>query len=359
MTTERFTLRPARRILGLSPYRRAALPPHVDLRLDGNEGPLPDAALLHALADASPELLRRYPDASALEHALAVRHGVAPDSVLVTAGADEALDRLCRGLGEPGGNAVGVSPSFEMIPRYAALAELELRTVPWLDGPFPRAEYLGLVDAGTRLLFVVTPNNPTGLVVGEDDVRALARAAPHALLVADLAYAEFGEDALTATVLALDAGLVLRTFSKARGLAGLRVGYALGRPDVIEAMRTAGSPFGVASLSLALAALALEEPEAALLRRVEGVRATRELVGARLRALGFVVPTSAANFVLARGPRSRTLAAHLLAQGIAVRSFHGHPLLADALRITAPAEESARRRLLAALESFPLAGGTP
>ncbi|MBK8976977.1 MAG: TIGR01548 family HAD-type hydrolase [Planctomycetes bacterium] len=343
--------RPLPRIAGLGGYRRPPLPACVDLRLDGNEGAAPAAALCAALADLDPELLRRYPSAAALTETIAARHGVEPERVLVLAGGDEVIDRAFRAFTDPSRNAVWPEPSFEMLPRYAEIAGCEARNPPWLDGPFPTAAVTAACDAATGLVFVVTPNNPTGVCATAADLAAVCAAAPHALVVLDHAYVEFADEDLTATALRAHPNVVvIRTLSKARGLAGLRVGYALGDPAVLAALRAVGGPFSVAAPSLALAARALAD-DAPLRASIARVRAERTVLAERLVARGLAVPGSQANFVLARGPRAVWLADALRGLGIAVRAFPGRALLADAVRITCPGDAADLDRLCSGIDA--------
>jgi len=231
---------PVSRIDPEAAYRRPTAPGPGLLRLDSNEGVLPPRALLAGLAGADPELLRRYPEVSELEAALAARLGVAPERVIVTAGADEAIDRACRAFVEPDRTVVLPDPCFDMFDRCAALAGGTLVRVPWRDGPFPLDGFVGRLEARTGVVVVVSPNNPTGAVATLAQVRRLAAAAPNALLVLDHVYVEYADEDLTPGVIDLPNVLVLRTFSKAWGLAGCRVGYAVGSPYVIGVLRAAG-----------------------------------------------------------------------------------------------------------------------
>jgi histidinol-phosphate aminotransferase len=201
--------------------RRQPPPGAIRSRLDGNEGPVPALALkVDALRAAGPELLRRYPDAAALEAALAQRNGVEPAQVLVTAGADEAVDRCCQAFLSAGATMLVGDPSFEMLDRYAARAGGTLVRVPWAAGPFPIAAMLERLDQRTALVAIVSPNNPTGEVAESDDVRRLASAAPDALILLDHAYVEYADEYLTAAALALPNVVVARSVSQARALTG-------------------------------------------------------------------------------------------------------------------------------------------
>src|SRR5436309_13783338 len=152
---------PVSRIDPATAYRRPASGPGM-LCLDSNEGVLPSRALLGDLAKADPELLRRYPVVSTLETALAARVGVAPDRLLVTAGADEGIDRACRAFLEPGRTLVLPDPSFDMFDCSGGLAGGELVRVPWWGDTFPRDAFVGRLDARTAVVGVVSANNPAG-----------------------------------------------------------------------------------------------------------------------------------------------------------------------------------------------------
>jgi histidinol-phosphate/aromatic aminotransferase/cobyric acid decarboxylase-like protein len=209
---------------------RASAP--LDLYLDGNEGAVPSLALYETLPARGAELLRRYPSAAALEAAFAARLGVGPEQVLVTAGGDESIDRACRAVLAPGRTLLLPEPTFEMIARYARLSGGEVVSVPWAPGAaWPVDAVLAAVTPATAMIALVSPNNPTGGVATVEDLHRVATAAPHALILVDLAYVEFadaGTAALCDAALALPNALVVRTLSKAWGLAGLRVGYAPG-----------------------------------------------------------------------------------------------------------------------------------
>jgi len=327
---------------------RAAAP--VDLYLDGNEGRLPDA-LAASLGPLDPEVVRRYPDTGALERELAGRLRVAAERLLVTAGADDAIDRTFRAFLGPGREIVYPKPTFEMVPRYAALAGARPVEIPWRDGPFPREAFERAIGPATSVVVVVTPNNPTGATAARDDLQALSRAARGAVLLIDLAYVEFADDDPTPYALALDNAIVVRTLSKAWGLAGLRVGYACGRAEWIEKLRASGGPYAVAGPSLALARTCLERTAGCPPPFVSAVRGEREALAAELRALGAGPVPSSANFVLARFGDPAWVQEALAGLGIAVRRFPGRPELEGDLRITCPGERSRFERLRHALRT--------
>ena len=323
------------------------------LRLNSNEGPRPSQALLAELAALDPELLRRYPDATAVETALAARMGVSPDRVVVTAGADEALDRICRAHAGPDRPVLLPEPTFDMLERFAALARAPLVRVPWITDAFPIDELLARVDKRMGVVVIVSPNNPTGAVASRDEVRRIAAAAPQAFVLIDQAYIEYADEDIGAAVLDLANVVVVRTMSKAWGLAGCRVGYAVGSPSVIAVLRAAGGPYPVAGPSLALALHQLRHGDASLRAHVTQVREERAALRDLLATRGADVRTSQANFVFADfGERAAFVRDGLRARGILVRDFPGRTGggLETSLRITLPGDPVDFARLTAALE---------
>ena len=322
-----------------------------DLRLDGNEGRAPELDLEAVLGEEAGELMNLYPSARELERELASRLGVAAEQVLVCAGADDATLRLCTALLGPGRGIVLPVPTFEMIERYAALRGCDIVPVPWPEGPYPREEVLAACGPGTALVTVVTPNNPTGAVATAEDLAALSAAVPQAVLMVDLAYAEFAAEDLTAAALELPNAVVLRTLSKAHGLAGLRVGYAAGPVRVVDWLRQAGNPFPVSGVSLALARAALDAPVEARMDFVAQVERERGAIRETVERLGGKALPSQANFVLCRFDDALWVRDALAGLGISVRAFPGREHLEDALRITCPGNSGALERLLHALET--------
>ena len=340
---------PGRLLDGSAPA--APRPPRaLELYLDGNEGPPPEDDGATVLAAAGSELLRRYPDASALERELAAYLGVPADELLVTAGADEALDRIARAWLGPGRELLLPSPSFEMLARYARLSGADVREVAWEPGaPWPLDEILSALSPRTGVVAVVSPNNPTGGEVAPEFVRELSARAPASVLLVDQAYGEFTSNSLLATARALPNALFVGTFSKARGLAGLRIGYVVGPPAALALLRRAGGPYSLAGPSLALARHFLACGDAALARTVARVRVEREALAALATELGARTFPSAANFVLWRARDGAWLADALAGQGLAVRTFPARPELVRDVRITCPAAHAPFERLVRAL----------
>jgi histidinol-phosphate aminotransferase len=324
----------------------------VRLRLDANEGPEPSLdSLLRALTVAGPDALRRYPDTRPLEAKLAGHFGVEPGQVFVGAGADEALDRCCRAFLRPGDSMIIADPSFEMFERYALLCGARVVTAEWPAGPFPIANVLERIDERTAVIAMVSPNNPTGEVATLDDLQRLSAAAPEALVILDHAYVDFATEDLTEAALAMPNVIVVRTFSKAWGLAGCRVGFALGPESLIRALRAAGGPYSVSAASLIIAEAQLESGAPARDVYVARIREERGALFDLLTRLNVNPRRSEANFIFVElRERAPSVHASLLTQGILVRTLADRTGAPLGLRISLPGDGESFPILTQALE---------
>lgn len=328
-----------RRVVGEIPaYVPGARPPSSDVhKLSSNENPYPPLEpVREAIVRASGDV-HRYPDmyAERLVATVAARHDVDPAWVVAGCGSVAVLGHVLEAFCDAGDEVVHAWRSFEAYP-IAIRLQGAVGVPVAVDGAgrHDLPAMAAAVGPRTRAVLVCTPNNPTGPAVGATELaRFLDDVPPEVLVVLDEAYTEFVRDDDAARGLPVlrerENVVVLRTFSKAYGLAGLRVGYALARPDVAAAVRTAATPFGVNHLAqeAALASLAAED---ALARRVDAVVAERERVLRGLRAQGWAVPDSQANFVwLPTGGRTVDLAADAAARGVLVRPFAG-----EGIRVT-------------------------
>jgi histidinol-phosphate aminotransferase len=316
------------------------------VKLASNEGPYgPFPAAQEALERVALEL-NRYPDGGAyrLRHALAERHGVRFEQVTVCAGADAVIGYTALGTLDPGDEAVTGWPSF---PSYVLdplkVAGVPVR-VPLRDDRFDLDAMVDAITIRTKLVFIAAPNNPTGTTNTRAELdRYFAHVPPHVLTVLDQAYFEYVDDpdypdAIEEYVKAGHRVLVLRTFSKIYGLAGLRVGYGIGPEDLITAIGKVRRAFDVTSAGQE-AALASLGDDAEVARRRDANREARELLGSMLREHGFETAGPAvANFLFVRVGDAEALNDALLRRGVIVRPMgaFGAP---DALRITAGTRE--------------------
>jgi histidinol-phosphate aminotransferase len=297
-------------------------------RLASNEspfGPLP--SVLNAIAGAA-AAANRYPDdqAAGLTEAIARRHGVPPAHVTVGCGAVGLLQQLLLAVSAPGAEVVYAWRSFEAYPLLADLAGATSVRVPLGGDTHDLAAMADAITSRTRMVIVCNPNNPTGTIVRRDALAwFLSRVPADCLVVLDEAYIEYVRDSEAGDGIGLHRSwpnlAVLRTFSKAYGLAGLRVGYLVGHEPVTAAVRKAKLPFTVSTMAQA-AAIASLEAEAELLQRVNTVTGERERVRAELLGQGWTVPLSEANFVwLPAGGDTADFAESCRRAGVAVRPF--------------------------------------
>ena len=318
----------------------------IDLDLSRNEGE-PTITEIVLGSEAIARITSRYPNISELTAALARRHGVSEDRVLVTAGGDDALFRCF--LSVAGTSVVATTPSFEMIRRYTAQLETPLIEVPWWDGDFPLDGFLKEAEASPGMAVIVSPNNPTGNVVDLAELRKVAEAFP--LVVLDAAYADFAEEDLTDAALEMGNVVVVRTLSKAHGLAGLRVGYLLGSVESVSLLAGYGSPYSVSSLSAALAAKVLAQPSAETGARKEAIVANRGRLTDVLDELAVGPLPSQANFVLATDVDPGWLVPAAAALGVGLRRFEDRAELARSVRTTVPGDDADFVRLEKALRA--------
>ncbi len=299
-------------------------------KLSSNESPYPPLpSVLEVIAEAA-RSVNRYPDngAQRLMEAIAVRFGVPVQHVAVGCGSVGVAQQLLEAVGEPGAEVVYAWRSFEAYPTLADLAAAESVRVPLRDETHDLRAMADAITPRTRLVFVCNPNNPTGTVVHAAELEDfLDRVPADCLVVLDEAYHEYIRDE------AVPDGVnvyrdrpnvaVLRTFSKAYGLAGLRTGFLIAHEPVAAAVRMTMLPFTVNSIAqtAAVASLAAEDE---LLERVELTVKERTRVREALVADGWTVPPTEANFVWLRlGPGTGDFAAACEAEGIAVRPYAG------------------------------------
>jgi histidinol-phosphate aminotransferase len=349
-------------IAALPAYRQGRPAATGGYKLSSNENPFPPLpGVLEAVARANE--VNRYPDASAAElrERLAARFGVGPDEVHVGAGSVALLSQFIAAAAGAGDEVVYAWRSFEAYPGLVTVAGATSRRIPLLpDGRHDLDAMAAAVTERTRVVLVCSPNNPTGCVVtaGELD-RFLAAVPADVLVLLDEAYTEFVRDPHAvdgARLIGRHPNLVLlRTFSKAWGLAGLRLGYAIGPAAILDAARAAAIPLSVTAAAQA-AGLAALDAEGELTSRVDTIVERRTAVADGLASLGLAIPRSEGNFVwLPLGDATDEGAELLHGSGITARAFPG-----EGIRVTIGEEESVDKLLTAATEIVRiLPGGSP
>jgi histidinol-phosphate aminotransferase len=301
------------------------------MKLASNEvpaGPLP--SVIAAISEAAAGL-NRYPDsrATTLGERLALELDVAPAQLAFGCGSSMLCLQLVQATCGPADEVLFAWRSFEAYPIITQICGARPRTVPLrADARHDLAAMLSAITPATRLIFVCNPNNPTGTAVSADELIAFLDAVPDGVLVAlDEAYHEFVTDPAVGEGTALfrhrDNLAVLRTFSKAYGLAGLRIGYCVAPEPVISALHRVFMQFSVNSLAQ-VAALASLEVKDELLARCRAVATERDRVRAELLAMGYPVPDSQTNFVwVPLGDQTTAFTEHCLQHKIVIRPFSG------------------------------------
>jgi histidinol-phosphate aminotransferase len=323
-------------------------------KLSSNESPFaPLPSVIEVIAEAA-RSVNQYPDnnATALIAAIAERFGVPQGHVAVGCGSVGVTQQLLEAVGEPGAGVIYAWRSFEAYPTLADLAAAESVRVPLRDETHDLAAMAAAITPRTRLIFICNPNNPTGTVVHDAELEAFLDFVPEdCLVVLDEAYHEYVRDAAVPDGVTLYRDrpnlAILRTFSKAYGLAGLRTGFMIAHEPVAAAVRAVQLPFSVNRIAQA-AAIASLAAEVELLERVELTVKERTRVREALIADGWTVPPTEANFVWLRlGEHTAAFAAACEVEGIAVR-----PFVPEGARITIGSAD-ANDALLAVARAFP------
>jgi len=339
-------------VRAVPPYTPGEQPPagRRVIKLNTNENPYPPSpAVLAALHEAVDARVRLYPDpeAVALRTEASRLYGVPVDAIMAGNGSDELLALLLRAIVDPGDRVAFPVPTYSLYETLVAVQGGVVDPVAWPpDWSLPP----DLAARGAKLTFLCNPNSPSGTLVPLEQVDALA-ARLAGVLVVDEAYVDFAPATALGLVGRRDNVVVLRTLSKSYSLAGLRVGLAFGAPELLRGLRTVKDSYNLNRLSQAAATAALAD-QATVRANLARVARTRTRLIEALRALGYLVPESHANFVLARRPGAdqAPLARALAERGILVRHFTSHGL-GDALRITVGTDDEIDA-LLAAMRTI-------
>ncbi len=324
------------------------------VKLNTNENPYgPSPQVLAAIREAASDDLRLYPEpgADTLKAAIGNYHGVPVDQIFVGNGSDEVLAHVFNGLLRHRAPVLFPDITYSFYPVYCQLYGIDFRTIPLRDD-----FGIGLDDyaADNGGIVLANPNAPTGRLLGLADIERLLARNQESVVVVDEAYIDFGGASAIPLVARYPQLLVVQTLSKSRSLAGLRVGFALGHPDLIAGLERVKDSFNSYPLSrlAILGGAAAFADDAYFLRTCGAIAADRQALAAELMALGFDVLPSAANFLFARhsGCAGAELAAQLRAQGIIVRHFD-KPRIGDFVRISIGRPEQ-HARLLAALRGI-------
>lgn len=323
-------------ICTLQPYQADCIVCGVKLDANENGWDVPGIAKEDLFSRLRDLAINRYPDATwaALRSALAEQHGVAPQQILIGNGSSELILALMQTFTGSGMRVVYPSPSFSMYPIYATIAGATGVKV-LLDETFqldPEAMITESQIPNTGLVMLCTPNNPTGNTMSLADIEKIIANSPCVVAV-DEAYFEFHGETALSLVAKYPNAVILRTFSKAYGLAGARVGYLIGQAPVVQQIAKVILPYNVNALSLTMAEVAMSRVDL-FMPRIQKIIEERERVAAALREIpGLTVYPSRANFLLFKTPvSSKAVAQQLQQAGIGVKDFgKGIP---DAIRVS-------------------------
>ncbi len=324
------------------------------LRLDFNENTVGcSPRVLARLREITAEEIACYPSREPIEAAVADFLAIKPDELLLTNGVDEAIHLLCETFLQPGDEALIVVPTFAMYEISAAATGARVVQVPCdTDFRFPLSDLLSRVTPRTRLIAVANPNNPTGSVAERESLLEIANRAPQAAILVDEAYFEFYGESLMGTWRNVPNLFVARTFSKAYGLAGLRIGVLAGNAQHISMVSKVSSPYNVNGVALACLPTALADQDY-IRRYVDQVRRGRDELQEEFRRWGIQCWPSRANFVLASfGPSKSAFIQSMRTRGILVRDRSRDYGCEGCVRITLGTAEQTTRLLQALRETL-------
>jgi len=347
---------PVRRaVLAMAPYGAPNEGRAKKLRLDFNENTVGcSPAVLRALSGMTAEQMAIYPEYQATTKRLARFFRVRPEEIHLTNGIDDALHLIADTFIDAGDTVLIAEPTFDMYRFFSELAGARIKTLRYdNEMNFPVEDVLdelGRSSAKPRVLFIANPNNPTGTLVQPKDLRRILRAASQTLVLVDEAYFDFSGLTVLPWIRQYSNLLVARTFSKSAGLAALRLGCLFAKPEILDVMRRACSPYPVNTAALVAAEASVRD--ARFLRNYTcEVLQSRALLEKGLSRLGARVYPSEANFILADfGPRAHGLVLALERKGILVRERRDFPR-AGFMRISAGTRADTRR-LLRAIEEI-------
>jgi histidinol-phosphate aminotransferase len=342
------TVKPRKAVLGMPEYH-PPLAGRTALRLDFNENTFgPSPRVMERLSTVTAEGLTKYPEREPVERVVATHFGLQTEQVLLTNGVDEAIHLMCCAFLEVEDEALIATPSFFMYDVSVQMMTPHLRKVQsdaTLEFPFER--FMAAITNRTKLIIVASPNNPTGAIVSREHLLAIAAAAPQAVLMVDEAYYHFDGASVMDNLATVPNLIVARTFSKAYGLANLRIGMLAGNPKLLKYVRKVSSPYNVNGVALDCLPVALADEE--YLAWYSGqVLAGRERMMNGLRAMGIPFFPSHANFVLMNiGAKHKEFVAAMRTHGVLLRDRSTDPGCDGFVRITIGVEDHVTQGLAA------------
>lgn len=314
-------------------YAPPRVPVELDLSDNTNQWGAPPS-VARTLATVDPTVVTQYPSQpmTELQVQLARYAGTLdPDTVVTGCGSDDLLDCIIRAFAEPGDIVAHAQPTFSMIPYFARTNGLTSVAVPFINNWDIDAE--AVLATRARIIYLCSPNNPTGTVISEEAVQRMLQES-QGIVIMDEAYVEFARHSWSSRAGRQDRLIVTRTMSKAFGLAGMRIGYALAAPALVHEIEKARGPYKVNVLAERLALGVLNEDRDWVASRAADAIAAREWLDRELRQLGLAPLPSEANFLLVPVNNASGIATEVAARGIQLRAFTALAGVGDAIRIS-------------------------
>ena len=357
------TPQPRRAILHMPEYHPPLAGRDSALRLDFNENThAPSPRVREALGRLSLESFTVYPERAPVEAVVAKHLGLQPEQVLLTNAVDEAIHIVCFTFLEQGDECLFAVPSFFMYDvNTLAMGAKAVRIQADETLSFPYERLLAAITPKTKLIILCSPNNPTGGTISREQIHSIANAAPHAVVMVDEAYFHFfGETVMSDLVEDAPKNMIVaRTFSKAYGLANLRVGLLAGPTALMQHMRKACSPYNVNGVALAAVAASVDDTEY-IDWYVDQIKTGRARIEKALDNMRVPHWPSHANFVLTHiGPRHKELVDAMRARGVLLRDRSSDPGLDGCVRITVGVEDQVDTGIAALRDSLAAMGWTP
>lgn len=333
----------------LTPYAAPLEGRRSFLRLDFNESTLgPSRTVLEAVRGAPPEAYAAYPEYAGLHEAFAATLGVQTEQVGAFNGVDAAIRAIFDAYGERGTTLVTTVPTFGYYEPCARQQGMVVDEVPYrADLQYPLAAVRKRLEAEPRLFFICNPNNPTGTLVAPHTIVTLAQGAPRTLVVVDELYAAFTGQSVIPRALDLENVIALQSLSKSAGMAGLRLGFAIGHPSILERLRRVTGPYDINMLAVVAGKAALADSDH-MRQYVVQVLAAKAWTIEQLQRLGVRHFAEGGNYMLVWPPGDcGTVVQALRARGILVRSMAGRPLIDGSFRLTVGTLDDMRRFIAA------------
>jgi histidinol-phosphate aminotransferase len=314
----------------LDRYQETAPGCSIDLSDNTNLWGLPPSAE-RAIASSSARGLSRYPSAysAELKRTIARYVGVEDSMIVAGCGSDDILDSAMRAFTKPGETLALLDPTFSMMRIFAAVSGLNVAPIVVTDTRLANA----FSETRAPLLYLCSPNNPTGSVIELDVIESIVERAS-GIVIIDEAYIDFGGVSAIRLLERYDNVLIARTLSKAFGLAGFRVGYGVGSPDVVCRVEAARGPYKISAISERVAIECINSDLSWVRQHVTEVIAIRQRFATELSSIGLMTLESNANFVLVPVDDAMRVETQMRVRGIAVRPFTGLTGIGDAIRIT-------------------------